>query len=74
MVRRAKVPRDSSNRIMYGGFSCRELSGWPDGVAYSPKRRKHRKKREKREVQQAAIDPETLPKFIPEALEIGETL
>lgn len=72
MVRRAKVPRDSSNRIMYGGFSHRELSGWPDGIRYTPRKRKVRKKAKRKE--QETIDASTLPKFIPEALEIGETL
>lgn len=72
MVRRAKVPRDGNNRIIYGGLSHRELSGWPDGVAYSPRQRKKRKKYKPKEKE--TIDIETLPEFIPEALDIGEEL
>lgn len=72
MVRRAKVPRDRNNRIMAGGFSHRELYGWPDGISYSPKQRKVRKR--KKRVRQETIDVSTLPVFIPEALEIGVEL
>lgn len=72
MVRRAKVPRDRNNRIMANGFSHRELYGWPDGISYSPNRRKVRKR--KKRVRQETIDVATLPVFIPEALEIGVEL
>lgn len=72
MVRRAKVPRDSNNRIMYGGFSCRELSGWPDGISYSPRRRKSRKPRKKEEKpKEESVDPSTLPQFVPEPVKFG---
>lgn len=73
MVRRAKVPRDRNNRIMAGGFSHRELYGWPDGISYRSSSRKT-KKRRKREKPQIEIDVESLPEFKPEALEIGITL
>lgn len=74
MVRRAKLPRDSSNRVMSFGLSHRELSGWPDGISYSPRKRKKRKKYKTKEKEPETVDIESLPVFIPEALDIGETL
>ena len=72
MVRRARVPRDANNRVMSFGFSHRELSGWPDGIRYTPRTRKVRKKRKRRE--REPIDLATLPRFIPEILKIGVEL
>lgn len=73
MVRRARVPRDSNNRInfKYAPFSHRALSGWPDGVAYSPKQRRKRLKR-RREAKR--IDPSTLPPHAIQAIVVGERL
>lgn len=68
MVRRARVPRDSNNRILYGRFSHRDLSGWPDGVVHTGKRKKRKERKQK---EKPSVDASLLPKFIPEAVEIG---
>ena len=72
MVRRARVPRDINNRIArFVPFNHRELSGWPDGIAYSPKQRRKRLKR-RREAKR--IDPSSLPPHAIQVIVVGERL
>ena len=72
MVRRARVPRGMDNRISsWVPFNHRELSGWPDGIQYSPKQRK---KRVRRQRERKRVDPESLPIHRVAVVMIGESL